>query len=455
MALGDGIRRNIAHVDPLERALLRDALIQLNRRAFLGSRTDPIPGGVTFWFKQDEIHQATHVHHGPEFLPWHREIVNRLEQMLRQINPQLSLHYWDWTQDPRSIPNANLGGGTAGTLNLFTPDFMGFGGTSPQPIGEPWLGAGYYDPQAGTPGHPDRDAVPPNPADPPKAVNRSVNGSPFSIAQDDAVLAKTDYADMRNETDGLERLHNGAHGFVNMGGPHISFRDPFVFLLHSNVDRLFARWQTDPAHPERLDPSSVYGSESNLDVVVEEVIQNLNHLVEPWSTGHSVDQFGVEHFTRPWAAPENQGFPKTYKHPSIVTPPLYDTNPVAIHELHLEQTGWAQTGLSAIVTNNPPAFPSATSSPLSAVVTPDGIRRIFYVGQDNHIRELRLEKTGWAQASLSAIVTNPPPAFPLATRGPVSGAVDSEEVRTPLDAFSAKVTSDGIPRIFYTGYPGV
>jgi hypothetical protein len=32
MALGDGIRRNIASVDPSERALLRDALLALNDR---------------------------------------------------------------------------------------------------------------------------------------------------------------------------------------------------------------------------------------------------------------------------------------------------------------------------------------------------------------------------------------------------------------------------------------
>lgn len=40
MALGDGIRRNIASVDPTERALLRDALIALNQRFFPG--TEPI-----------------------------------------------------------------------------------------------------------------------------------------------------------------------------------------------------------------------------------------------------------------------------------------------------------------------------------------------------------------------------------------------------------------------------
>ena len=148
MALGDGIRRNIAQVDPAERTLLINALIAINQKVFPGVRTDSPPGGVSWWFKQDEIHQSTHVHGGPEFIPWHREIVNRLEDMLRQINPQLSLHYWDWTEDPRAILNANLGGGAIGALNLFTPSFMGFGGIAPAPIDDPWKSAGYYVPGA-------------------------------------------------------------------------------------------------------------------------------------------------------------------------------------------------------------------------------------------------------------------------------------------------------------------
>jgi hypothetical protein len=82
---GDGIRR---HIDPSERALFRDALLELNRRRFPGSRGDtPIAGGVTMWFKQDEINQATHVHGTPEFVPRHRELVNRLEAMLRDVHP--------------------------------------------------------------------------------------------------------------------------------------------------------------------------------------------------------------------------------------------------------------------------------------------------------------------------------------------------------------------------------
>ncbi len=319
MALGDGIRRNIASVDPSERALLRDALIALNTLPYVfpGSRNDlPIPGGVSWWFKQDEIHQATHVHNGPEFVPWHRELVNRLEAMLRQINPQLSLHYWDWTQDPRAIPNANLGGGTTGTLNLFTPAFMGYGGSSVALIGEPWFSAGYYVPDAANYRSTNAsDTVNKNPADPPREVLRRVSGSPASVAGDNAIVNAANYPTMRGL---LENVHNVMHGFVDMGSTHTSFRDPFVFLLHSNVDRLFARWQT--ASPERLVPSTVYGTESgNL---------GLNSNISPWS--------GVPPTTRPWALPENQQVAKNYKHPSVVAPPCYDTNLGAIGaDLHV------------------------------------------------------------------------------------------------------------------------
>src|SRR5688500_6866271 len=101
MALGDGIRRNIASVDPAERALLRDALMELNVRRFDGERADPVCGAVTRRCMQVYIAADTHVHGGTEFLTWHREIVNRFEGLLRQIDSRMSMHYWICTQDPR------------------------------------------------------------------------------------------------------------------------------------------------------------------------------------------------------------------------------------------------------------------------------------------------------------------------------------------------------------------
>ncbi len=69
MAPGDGIRRNIATVSEEERGRLRDAIIQLNSKVYPGGREDTPTGGVTYWFKQDEIHAHTHVVCAPDIYP--------------------------------------------------------------------------------------------------------------------------------------------------------------------------------------------------------------------------------------------------------------------------------------------------------------------------------------------------------------------------------------------------
>lgn len=352
MALGDGIRRNIAFVEPTERAMFRAAMLELNRRTFPGLRTDPLPGGVSHWFKQDEIHAATHVHNGPEFLPWHREIVNRLEGMLRAVDPRLSLHYWDWTQDPRAIPNANLGNGSRGTLNLFTPDFMGHGGSNRAAIGEPWLAAGFYAP--GLAQHRD---VTGNYADPPATVERSVSGNPASVGEDNRIIDSADYRAMRLR---LETIHNAMHGFVSMGGTHISFRDPFVFLLHSNVDRLFAMWQTRGGHTERLSPARVY--------IPEGGNPGLNGSIPPWS--------GIPPSVRPWAPPEREQDNKTYKHTSVVTPPRYDTLP----------------------------------APAPVLTVPTSLSFGNVPQKDMRVRNLRISNNGTAPLSVVVARSTPPPA---------------------------------------------
>ncbi len=70
MALGDGIRRDVAKVPQAERDLLLDAFLKLDTTKFY-------PDGVSFWDKQEDIHKNAHfagvdVHSGPGFIPWHR-----------------------------------------------------------------------------------------------------------------------------------------------------------------------------------------------------------------------------------------------------------------------------------------------------------------------------------------------------------------------------------------------
>jgi hypothetical protein len=324
MSMGDGVRRNVAQISHEEMHRLRDAFIELNRRFYPGNRDEIPAGGVSHWFKQDEIHQSTHVHGGPAFLPWHRELCNRLEVLLRDVDPVLSLHYWDWTTDPQNSPD-----GTGGFVNLFSPDFMG--AASGTEAGEPWLSAGFYNPNAS----PDRDTSS-NPADPPRNLIRAVGaGIPELEVADSTVIAAETYPEMRDFNTGLERAHNLAHSYIGgtIGFTHTSFRDPFVFLMHSNVDRLFALWQRQPGKKWRLDPELVYGTESNTDTVINPFlgrpIPGILTPMEPWA-GNPNNSPGIVR-TRPWATPENEHLMpenrKNSKHPSVVMPPRYDTDP--------------------------------------------------------------------------------------------------------------------------------
>ncbi|MEO6561609.1 MAG: tyrosinase family protein [Nitrosospira sp.] len=341
MALGDGIRRNIATVSDEERARFRDAIIALNSRFFPGDRGDFPAGHVSYWFKQDEIHQATHVHGGPAFMPWHREICNRFEAMLREVDPDLSLHYWDWNTDPAPLFNSSFMGNANGDA------------------GDPWLSAGFYDPNVAGDNFRDNsihglNQSPPsypqhaNPADPPKNLTRNKQAGAPPVGQnvggsfwpsDSDIVGAVTFQAFNNLIQGCEMgtsnncAHGMAHSYIGgtIGNAHTSFRDPFVFLLHSNVDRLWAMWQTQPGHLDRLAPAHVYGDALDSD---PEIKKNL----QPWAGEDNWMATGGWP-VRPWYTPENQQFKKDSRHPSVVQPPCYDTLPTYPARVTLETVG--------------------------------------------------------------------------------------------------------------------
>ena len=297
MALGDGIRRNVATVSTEERNRLRDAFLQLDNAKFY-------PDGVSYWDKQEDIHKEAHlagqdVHGGPAFLPWHRELCNRLEALLREVDPEISLHYWDWTTDPRS--------GLGGAAPLFTNVFMGSAnGDAGVPLQDFESTEGAAHPKIW------------------RSVNAGAPGAP-PVPSDNTVLTSADgaaQADQYHEfwvndlahPNSLENAHDTAHGYIGgtIAKQHFSFHDPFVFLIHSNVDRLWAMWQRAAGHSWRLDPDQTYGKEGGDPSIGADL--------EPWS--------GTEPpLLRPWAAPDNQQLRKTSKDPSVISPPHYDTSP--------------------------------------------------------------------------------------------------------------------------------
>ena len=91
---------------------------------------------------------------------------------------------------------------------------------------------------------------------------------------------------------------------------HYSFHDPFVFLLHSNLDRLWAKWQTDPAHPERIALSTAYNG-----LTSPQLTSLSTEDVEPWAGGTGLE---------PWASDPALRTSVNYMHTSVVVPAPYE-----------------------------------------------------------------------------------------------------------------------------------
>lgn len=275
-------RRNAKSVGSAERDAYRDALVKIG--------SDPsfqYSDMMQYFRKQNFVHASPNPEHGnPAFLPWHREFVNRYENLLRETDPLVTLLYWDFTQSP-----------TAGT-NLFTTSFMGAG--------------------SGTVGAPLTPLQPPT-------LTRNVGGSTgtcgASLFQSDATFNAMGGYPMVSTAIEATPNHNCAHGFIGGFAPGpmgqissitTSAQDPFFFMLHANVDRQWANWQREGADPDRLDPVAVYGADSSHP--------RINANMNPWNGTTGV---------APWNG-TGAATNKTSKDRSVVYPPIYDTAPLRI-----------------------------------------------------------------------------------------------------------------------------
>ncbi|MDJ0826664.1 MAG: tyrosinase family protein [Rhodobacter sp.] len=285
-------RRNAKTVSAAVRNAYRDALIAIGSDAAY-----QYSDGTQYFRKQNTVHQSPNPEHGnPAFLPWHREMMNRYEERLREANPLVTLLYWDFTEDPRIGPN------------LFNTSFMGTGnGTVAAPL------------------------VPLRPP----TLTRNVGGSftfggvltcDASLFESDATLnANGSYPPLADDIEGAPN-HDCAHGYIGgfsgstgqISSLSTAAEDPFFFMLHTNVDRQWANWQRQNADPARIDPVAVYGSDSSHS--------RINANMNPWSGGSGIP---------PWSGAASN---KTAKHPSIVFPPIYDTAPLNIPVLQPGQS---------------------------------------------------------------------------------------------------------------------
>jgi tyrosinase-like protein len=188
------------------------------------------------------------------FLSWHRYFLFQFEKQLQTYVAGVMLPYWDWT-DPASIMTARFMGPN-GTTNrevrsgYFARNAPGTAGNvTPAPGWWPATLTGWLLPAAF--GSVFTGAL--------RRTIASTSGLP-SVNDLREALTKVDYRTFAwalesgaGVTSG-NQMHNGMHGWIgggtlaspgHMSDPAVSPFDPFFYLHHCNIDRLWAMWQLD------------------------------------------------------------------------------------------------------------------------------------------------------------------------------------------------------------------
>jgi hypothetical protein len=300
MVFGDGIRRNIASISAEERIELRSAILKLDSDKFY-------PDNVSYWDKQDHIHQVNHIHGGGNFLPFYRNLLNKFEELLREIHPKLSLHYWDYNTDPRNIPIE-----TGEKINLFTTGEDGFMGNAKGGIGSPLDQLTNKGEFIGS-----REQTK-NPMDPPQNITRDVGNRRFIRFSEDGLMLvdsipeDQQYAIFAGDLSGITTQACDYIGGTIGGVEHKIFQDPFSFLIFSNTDRIWASWQLQKKFKKwRSDSEKIYGKLSNDHIIID--------YLEPWAGGITDTSKKI----LPWGISGKNEL-KNCKDPIIIKPPKYD-----------------------------------------------------------------------------------------------------------------------------------
>lgn len=232
------IRKNANTLTNGERDRFIAAFAQLNNQG-LGRFTD---------FRDMHTNISSPQAHGaPGFLPWHRAYLLDLERELQAIDPSVALHYWRFD---RPSPN------------IFTRDYLGvsdalgtvsFSATNPLQF---WV----------------TDGV--------QGITRrpffSTSAAPPGLRTEAQTIALgTTYPNFRvMEGNPHGSAHTSFGGSISTIGT--AARDPLFFLLHCNVDRLWAKWQQQN---NRFNPAVA----ASYDSTPSPIGHNLPDTMWPWN----------------------------------------------------------------------------------------------------------------------------------------------------------------------------
>jgi tyrosinase len=233
------VRKNANRLTPGERDRLVSAFAQLNNQG---------AGRFTDFRDMHTAVSSPQAHGAPGFLPWHRAYLLDLERELQAIDPSVSLPYWRFDQP---------------APNLFTPEFLGIS----DPIGTVQFSATnplQFWKTDGVPG-----------------MNRrpffSTAAAPPGLRTEGQTLA------LGNQYPAFRTMEGNPHGsaHTSFGGFISSIptaaRDPLFFLLHCNVDRLWAKWQRQLG---RFNPAQAASYDSNPG---NPIGHNLPDTMWPWN----------------------------------------------------------------------------------------------------------------------------------------------------------------------------
>lgn len=269
------VRKNANSLSAAEKARFLDALATMN---------------LTFlrYEEYQQIHAiaSSEAHGGPAFLPWHRVFVLRIERELQAIDPAVTIPYWKFDQPAPQVFHADfmggppVGSGTQATFSNSNPlrtwSITGLAGIQRRPAFAP-------------------------------------NGTPAGIVTEAGTLGLgtvfSAFSSMEGNPHG--RAHTQGGGFGNwLSSQSTAVRDPIFFLLHCNVDRLWAKWQKTNGRfdPDQANSYSPQGSHSSGSSPSEG--QYLMDTMWPWN--------GETTAPRPSSAPGGS-FPQTLG--GILSPP--------------------------------------------------------------------------------------------------------------------------------------
>jgi len=168
-------------------------------------------------FRDTHADPGGHVHGNITFLPWHREFIRQFEQELQDVNPYLSLPYWDWRTDRNSTASS-----------FWDRDFLDLDNFNDSP-----------------------------------AVTRNIgaNGSLPTTGNIAGVLDDnfTTFAGTASSSGSLESQHDRPHVWIGgtMGSIPSAAYDPVFYLHHAMIDMLWQGWEGMPNNASSFSSSTI------------------------------------------------------------------------------------------------------------------------------------------------------------------------------------------------------